>query len=125
MDQSYIVSTTEELQFNPMRREDGSEYECLAENGIGSSLKQTNHGFSHGYKFDSFKFSALFDTLRSLFDTMRRLLSVLVLPSVCSSLVLGVLNKGSVLHSSHEIGFLSGHPFGFPFGHRKSSIIKW
>ena len=47
----FIVSTMEELQFSPMRKEDGSDYECSAENGVGSSLSQTDHSFSHWYNF--------------------------------------------------------------------------
>ena len=51
-DQSrYVVSTTEELQFNPMRRDEAGQYECSAENGVGSSLGQTDHSFCHWYNF--------------------------------------------------------------------------
>ena len=59
-----IVSTTEELRFNPMRKQDASKYECLAENGIGSSLTKRIAVSVTGTSFDTFKFSALFDTLR-------------------------------------------------------------
>ena len=59
-----IVSRMEELVFKSLKRNEAGQYECSAENGIGSSLKKRITVSVTGTSFDTFKFSALFDTLR-------------------------------------------------------------